>query len=184
MNPSDNHEPRQPPPEPPPQADKQPDKQPASYDRFVAMSRELFEKGQERSSEAWEKSMELARQQLAKAGEFSAEQGELFKNYLRRDTAQTLRDLQQLGESTRDHLNPNRLGAGMLASLATLLHAAGSAMTTLSEKTEEMLEYRTGEITTAGTLTCKACGQKVHLTTTSMIPPCPSCHATLYRKSY
>lgn len=180
MKQPDNHDSGQPRPDPPPDADKQP----AVYDRFVEMSRDLFDKGQEKSAAAWEKSMELARDQLAKAGEFSAEQGEQFKDYLRRDLAQTMTDLQQLGETTKEHLHPTRLGAGMLSSLAKLLHAAGSAMTSLSDKTEDMLEYKTGEITTAGTLTCKACGQQVHLKATSMIPPCPSCHATRYRKSY
>ncbi|WP_174874867.1 zinc ribbon-containing protein [Vogesella oryzae] len=180
MNKSGHHDPQQPSTDPPPEHDQHS----ASYDRFVAMSRELFEKGQERSSEAWEKSMELAREQLARAGEFSSEQGEQFKHYLRRDMEQTLRDFQQLGESTMEHLHPARLGAGMLSSLAKLFHVTGSAMSSLSEKAEEMLEYRTGEITTAGTLTCKNCGQKVHLTSTSMIPPCPSCHGTHYRKGY
>ncbi len=155
MKQPDNHDTGQPRPDPPPDAGQGP----AVYDRFVEISRDLFEKGQEKSAAAWEKSMELAREQLARAGEFSAEQGEQFKDYLRRDLAQTMTDLQQLGESTKDHLHPARLGAGMLSSLAKLLHAAG-------------------------TLTCKACGQQVHLKATSMIPPCPSCHATRYRKSY
>lgn len=156
----------------------------ARYDRFVELSRELFEKGQEQGREAWEKAMELARQQLAAAGEFSVEQGEVFKHYLRRDLDQTVADMRQLGVEAQDRLNPARVGAGALSSLAKLLHAAGGAMLSWSEKAETALEFKTGEITTAGTLTCVACGQKVHLKSTGVVPPCPSCHATRYRKGY
>lgn len=156
----------------------------ARYDRFVELSRELFDKGQERGREAWEKAMELARQQLAAAGEFSVEQGEAFKQYLRRDLDQTRADMRQLGVEAKERLNPARLGAGALSSLAKLLHAAGGAMLAWSEQAESALEFKTGEITSAGTLTCVACGQKVHLKATRVVPPCPSCHATRYRKGY
>lgn len=128
--------------------------------------------------------MELARQQLAAAGEFSADQGEAFKHYLRRDLDQTKVDMQQLGVEAQDRLNPARVGAGALSSLAKLLHAAGGAMLSWSEQAESALEFKTGEITSAGTLTCLACGQKVHLKATGVVPPCPSCHATRYRKGY
>jgi diguanylate cyclase (GGDEF)-like protein len=156
----------------------------ARYDRFVEMSRELFDKGQEKGREAWEGAMELAHRQMLAAGEFGAEQGEVFKRYLRRDLDQTRRDARQLGAEAKVALDPARLGAGALSSLAKLLQAAGGAMTAWSEKAEAALEYTTGEITTAGTLTCLACGQKVQLKSTGVVPPCPSCHATRYRKGY
>ncbi len=156
----------------------------ARYDRFVELSRDWFDKGQEKGREAWEKAMEIARQQLALAGDFSAEQGEAFKHYLRRDLDQTAVDMRQLGAEAQVRLNPARLGAGALSSLAKLLHATGDAMLTWSERAETALEFKTGEVTTAGTLTCVACGQKVHLKSTAIVPPCPSCHATKYRKGY
>lgn len=173
---------------------KQPDQQPpddseasrtaALYDRFAEKSRELFEAGQEKGHEAWEKSMELARQQLAEAGEFSAEQGEVFKQYLRRDLDQTLDDMQQLGVEAREHLHPARVGAGALASLAKLLHVTGSTLTQLSKKTEKALEYKAGEITMAGTLTCSKCGHKIQLKETSVVPSCPACQGNRFRKGY
>lgn len=128
--------------------------------------------------------MELSRQQLTVAGEFSAEQGEVFKRYLRRDFKQTAEDMRQLGEEAKEHLNPARLGAGALSSMAKLLHAAGEVMTSLSAKTEEVLVYQTGEITMAGTLTCSACGHKVQLKATGEVPACPACQGTRFRKSY
>lgn len=156
----------------------------ALYDRFAEKSREIFELGQEKSHEAWEKAMELSRQQLTAAGEFSAEQGEVFKRYLRRDFEQTKEEMRQLGEEAKEYLNPARLGAGALSSLAKLLHTAGGAMTALSAKAEDALVYQTGEITMAGTLTCSTCGHKVQLKATGVVPACPACQGTRFRKGY
>jgi isocitrate dehydrogenase len=154
------------------------------YDRFVELSRDAFELSKEKGSEAWEKSMELAREKLSETGEFSAEQGEVFKRYLRRDLEQTRFDVQSLGQEAKEILNPARLGAGALSTLAKLLNSAGSALTSLSEKAESALEYNSGEMTAAGTLTCLSCGHKIQLYKTSEVPTCTECQGTRFRKGY
>ena len=156
----------------------------ALYDRFADRVREVFDAGQEKGREAMEKAMETAREQLSAAGEFSAEQGEVFKRFMRRDLEQTARDMRALSQEARERLHPARLGAGALSSTARLLEAAGSALQALSRRAENSLHYTTGDITTAGTLACAECGQEVQLKRTSMIPPCPKCHGTAFRKGY
>ncbi|MDR3368435.1 zinc ribbon-containing protein [Rhodoferax sp.] len=156
----------------------------ALYDRFAERVRELVDASQEKGKEAMEKAMETAREQIAAAGEFSAGQGELFKKYMRRDLAQTELDVQALGKEAKERLHPSRLGAGALSSIARMLQATSTALQSLSRHTEEALTFNTGDITTAGTLTCTKCGQKVQLKHTTKIPPCPSCHATEFRKGY
>jgi isocitrate dehydrogenase len=160
----------------------------ALYDRFTERVRELIESSQKKSKEAVdkavEKAMETAREQIAAAGEFSAEQGELFKKYMRRDLAQTEQDMLALGKEAKERLHPARLGAGALSSISRLLDATGAALQSLSRHTEEALTFNTGDITMAGTLTCTQCGQKVQLKHTTRIPPCPSCHGTQFRKGY
>jgi isocitrate dehydrogenase len=156
----------------------------ALYDRFSERVRELFEAGQEKSKEALDKAMDVAREQFSAAGEFSAQQGEVFKQYMRRDLEQTEQEMRVLGKDAKERLHPARLGAGALSSMARLLDAAGSALQSLSRKAEEALHYSTGEITAAGTLTCTKCGQKVQLKHTAKIPPCPGCHGTEFRKGY
>lgn len=154
------------------------------YDRFVEKTNVLFEKGQEKGEEAWEKAMDVARHQMEVAGEFSAEQGEIFKQYLRRDLEHTMSDMQKLGVSAKEHLNPARLGAGALSTLSRLLHATGGALLTLSEKTEEALLYRAGEVTMAGTLTCTSCDHSMQFKTTTVVPACPNCENATFRKGY
>jgi hypothetical protein len=53
-----------------------------------------------------------------------------------------------------------------------LLHRDHPAMT-----------FRTGDITSAGTLTCAGCGWTIQTTRTSVLPACPQCMDTSFRKN-
>ena len=154
------------------------------YDRYVARFREVLESSQTKGREALESAMVAARENLVALGEISAEQGKLFGEYLKRDLAQTSKDMEQLGEDARDRLHPSRLGAGALAATAEALRLIGHSLLDLSHKTNESLTYHTGEITSAGTLTCLKCGAKVNLNKTSLIEACVACSGTIYKKSY
>ncbi len=168
----------------PTEAEANDSKHEALYDRFAEKSRELFEKGQEKGEVAWEKAMEVAHEQMVVAGEFTAEQGEVFKKYLRRDLEHTVTDMKNLGVSAKEYLNPARLGAGALSTLSKLMHATGDALLSLSEKTEAVLLYKTGEVTMAGTLTCSSCGHSIQFKKTTVVPACPKCQGTTFRKGY
>ncbi|MBI1397421.1 MAG: hypothetical protein GC151_15725 [Betaproteobacteria bacterium] len=156
----------------------------SQYDRFAEKFTALYESSQEKGREAMERTLERTREQLTAAGEMSAEQGEKFKAYLKRDLEQSLDDMHRLGEEARERFNPSRLSAGALASLSMLLQSAGKGLDFLSRKTQEALTYHTGEVTSAGTLTCIKCNREVHMTKTGHVPPCPACHGTEFRKSY
>lgn len=156
----------------------------AMYDRFTERASELYASSHEKSREAMEKAMDATRQQFTAASEMSAEQGVLFKQYMNRDLEQTEQDMRAISKETKEYLHPARLGAGALSSLARMLEATGSTIQSLARKAEGSLHYSTGEITTAGTLTCVKCGQTAQLTHTSRIPPCPACSGTHFRKGY
>lgn len=154
------------------------------YDKLASKFNELYLAGKERGQDAMAVALEKAREQMTAVGELSAERGEELKQYLARDLDQTIADAQKLGEGTKERLHPSRLGAGALASLATVLELTGNALHSLSARTKEKLTYKTGEVTSAGTLTCQACGQAVHLKQTGHVPPCPKCSGTLFSKGY
>lgn len=154
------------------------------YDKLASKFNKLYLSGKERGREAMSEALDKSQEQLEALGEFSAERGEELKQYLARDLDQTISYAQHLKEEAKERLNPSRLGAGALSSLASALELTSSALHSLSDKTKETLTYKTGEITTAGTLTCQACGQKVHLKETGHVPPCPKCTETLFDKGY
>jgi isocitrate dehydrogenase len=154
------------------------------YDKLASKFNELYLAGKERGRESMSVALDKAHEQLTALGEFSAEQGAELKQYLARDLDQTISDAQQLGEEAKERFHPARLGAGALSSLATVLESTSNALHSLSNKTKETLTYRTGEMTSSGTLTCQACGQKVQLKKTGHVPPCPKCNGTLFNKGY
>lgn len=154
------------------------------YDMLASKFNELYLAGKERGRESMSAALEKAQEQLTALGEFSAEQGDELKQYLARDLEQTLSDAQKLGEEAKERLHPARLSAGALSSIASVLEATGNALRSLGDKTKETLTYKTGEITSAGTLTCQACGQKVQLKDTGHVPPCPKCPGTVFTKGY
>ena len=154
------------------------------YDKFAAKSRELFEASRDKSQEALNVAIEKTREQMTALGELSSEQGKLFQEYMKRDLEQTAEEMRQLGEHAKERLHPSRVGAGALSSLAALLQLGGDALWKMSKKADQALTYSTGEITSAGTLTCMSCMHKMHFSKTGHIPPCPKCLKTTFKKSY
>lgn len=45
------------------------------------------------------------------------------------------------------------------------------------------MTFRSGDITTAGTFTCEGCGWTMQTTRTTLLPPCPQCADTTFRKA-
>ena len=45
------------------------------------------------------------------------------------------------------------------------------------------LTFRTGDITSAGTLACAGCNWTIITTRTTVLPPCPQCSETAFRKT-
>ncbi|MDX8398084.1 MAG: isocitrate/isopropylmalate family dehydrogenase [Mariprofundaceae bacterium] len=151
------------------------------YDALAAKFKELFESSADKTSELAHITMEKARQQLTVAGAFTEEQGQKLKGFLERDFGQIATNVR---DEAKLKFNPSRLGSGALASISSLLQVAGSALSGVAEKTEQSLACRSGEITSAGTLTCKACKHSICFKKTGRIPPCPSCHKTDFSKGY
>lgn len=154
------------------------------YDKLAERAQELFRAGKDKSSEAIEAAVEKARKQLTEAGFFSSERGKAFKEYLLKDLDRFREFSRELGEEAKVRLEPSRLGTGALASLSSLLHSASEALQDWARKTDQALSCKTGEVTSAGSLTCENCGKTMHLKKTGHIPPCPNCTGTHFKKGY
>lgn len=156
----------------------------SQYDRYVNRFQEALENSQAKGREALESSMATAHENLVAMGEISAEQGKQFAEYLKRDLAQTSKDMTHLGEEARERFHPARLGAGALAASAAAFKLMGESLLNWSHKADASLTYNAGEITSAGTITCLKCGNETLLRKTTQIEPCPSCDGRTFKKSY
>lgn len=156
----------------------------ATYDRYTAKLLDLYQNMPERSHKALEEAKRLTLAQMEAAGEFTNEQGKKLQGYLERDTAVATDFMKKMGEGAKEKLHPSRLGAGALSALATFLSATGETIQALSRETERALIYRTGEVTSLGTLTCLKCGHVHIMQQTGTVPPCPVCGDSQFKKGY
>lgn len=108
------------------------------FDRLFDRFQELFTQTGETTASAFDSALDAACNTLVAAGEFTADNAERLRHYLRRDLLQ------------RDH---------------------------------PTMTFRTGDITTAGTLTCAGCGWTLRTSRTSVLPACPQCNETAFRKT-
>ncbi|HKI61135.1 MAG TPA: hypothetical protein VKA31_02470 [Mariprofundaceae bacterium] len=154
------------------------------YDKLAHRFNEIYQKGKTRGHGAMQEALEKARKQLTELGEFSAEHGQELKQFLSRDLDRTVAEAQHLGEGAKEWLHPSRLRAGALASLASALEWSGDTLHSMGNRAQQSLVFKTGEITSGGTLTCQGCGQKMHFKETGHIPPCPKCKGPLFHKGY
>jgi hypothetical protein len=118
-------------------SDAERQQQEALFDRLARRVEELFAQAGELTAAAFDKAVDSACEGLITAGEFTAENAERLRQYVRRD----------------------------------LLHRSDPSIT-----------FRSGDITSPGTLTCAGCGWKVRLTRTTVLPPCPQCADTTFHK--
>ncbi|MDQ7001260.1 MAG: hypothetical protein Q9N02_01045 [Ghiorsea sp.] len=117
-----------------------------------------------------EKTAEFAHVAMEKA----REQGGKIKTFVENDFSRL----------AKEKLNPSRLATGALASVSTLMHVTGLALSKFADKADDALSCKSGEVTDAGHLVCKACGYDMHFKKTGAIPPCPKCHETEFKKRY
>lgn len=150
------------------------------YQRLADHAAGLMQEGRKTLDEALKKASE----EIASGGEFTREQAEKVSSYLRRDLTEVGKKAAQARDAVFEAVEPHRVVAGVQSGLSALLKTAADALSEFSDKSEQVLEFKTGEVTSPGTLTCKDCGKEMHFKSTVRIPPCPQCHKIHFRKSY
>lgn len=150
------------------------------YQKMADRAAEILAEGKKTLDEALKK----AREEMAAGGDYSREQAERIAANLRRDLGEVGKKAQQARNAVIEAVEPHRVAAGVQSGLSRLLTAAADLLAELAGKSEEALEYKTGEVTSPGTLTCKECGKEMHFKSTVRIPPCSQCHKIVFRKSY
>ena len=150
------------------------------YKKIVTRTEELLESGRKNLDDALKK----AGDEFSSAGTFTREQTEKISNYIKRDLHHAFESVDRGKGTVKDAVDPQRIVVGAQSFFSKILLNTAETLSGWAKKSEQLLEYKTGEITNPGTLTCKKCSEEIHLRKTGRIPPCPKCHHTFYRKSY
>ncbi|MDH3974081.1 MAG: zinc ribbon-containing protein [Deltaproteobacteria bacterium] len=154
------------------------------YEKLASRSKELIGEAKEKTSGTIDKAIEKAKEEMVVAGDFSHEQGEKLKAFLKRDLEVARKGINKAGHAAKEALEPHRLAAGFQGILATILEVVGEVFEEWGAKLEANLDYKTGELSTPGSLTCKKCGNIIKIHDTGHIPPCPKCRGVEFHKSY
>jgi len=155
-----------------------------NFEKLAEETKGRIISSKEKSREWLQLAVDASAEQLETAGEFSKEEGERLKRFLKRDLAAMRVDFTRAREFVNRGLSPSRVGGGFADLASHLFSSMGDTFQGWADKSEEALTFNTGEISGPGLLTCTDCGTELHLKRPSHIPPCPKCHKTDFRKSY
>jgi Zinc-ribbon containing domain len=162
----------------------EPEQDIATFDLLATKTREQIEESPDASADWLQRAIDTTAERLAALGTFTREEGARAGRFLKRDLASLRTNFVLAGETIQLNMDPSRLSGGFTDLAAHLFNRTGNQFHEWAARSEEALEFNTGEVTGPGTLTCTDCGTKLHLKRSSHIPPCPKCHKTDFRKSY
>ncbi len=150
------------------------------YEKIVLQTEELLGSGRKTLDEA----LKRAGDDLASAGTFTREQAEKISAFVKRDIQHVVDSTSKGKTNMKEAVDPKRISVGAQSIFSRILSSTAETLNDWAKKSEQNLEFKTGEVTSPGSLTCKNCGEVIHMKKTAKIPPCPKCHHTVYRKSY
>lgn len=129
--------------------------------------------------------LEAAKEQAIHLGELTKDEAELINSYLHRDLHDAGEYIKQQRGELGDWLrfDVEQIEKRIWDSLSLLVDKTTIELDQIKERAERLGEWHTGEITGPGTLVCSACGEEIHFHKTGHIPPCPKCHATVYKRA-
>jgi polyhydroxyalkanoate synthesis regulator phasin len=130
--------------------------------------------------------LESAREKAVELGELTREEATRLSDYVQRDLEDAGEHLARSDEQLGAWL---RFDLGLIEERVLELFSAAAdhtrlALMELDAEARIAPDYHSGEPVSPGTLVCSSCGQRLHFHTISLIPPCPLCHGTAYRRQH
>jgi len=158
------------------------DKLVSGYDTMMEKLFEWSEKTDEKAGPVLIHGMEETEQFLHDVGKWSKEEIDLLSRYVKRDLRHIAQNLEKTNSKFIDWLDVDSLQVeksllNMLSSMADHTRLELDNIKHLAESAEDL---HTGEVTTVGSISCKSCGKEFHFHRAGRIPPCASCHKTIF----
>jgi len=126
-----------------------------------------------------------ARRTAIDVGELTREEADKVHEFVSRDLYSAGEQLAVQEREVADRLRLGTLSVeqALLERFSRLAQAAKLELRHLEKARRRLAEWHTGEITTIGMLRCRHCGELLHFERTGRIPPCPRCHATVFKRA-
>lgn len=155
-----------------------------AYERMQERTRQFLDDTTQDLLPSLVDALSSAKEQAIHLGELSKDEAELISAYLQRDLHDAGEYIKQQRGELADWLrfDIEQIEKNIWDSLSLLVDKTTIELEQLKARANRLGEWHTGEITGPGTLVCSACGEKIHYHKTGHIPPCPKCHATVYKR--
>lgn len=160
-------------------------KQLRAYDQMLARIVTRLQETEHKTRTALQRSIETAKDTAVELGELTRDEADLLGAYVRRDLEDVGHYLAQTGEDLTSwfQFDMQLIETQLLGMFIDAADQTKLAYLQLADQARQSSEYRSGEITTVGTLQCAQCGELLHFSATAHIPPCPKCHHTVFMRT-
>lgn len=155
-----------------------------AYERMLERAMRDYREVKHKTAPVLHQMIDAARDKAVELEELSREEADKVAKYLKRDLTDAAEYLQESGEEFRDWLGFEVL---LLEEKLGDLFMQAADKTTLEllqlrENLARTAEFHTGEVSGPGTLVCSECGENLVFHKPGKIPPCPKCHATVFKR--
>lgn len=156
----------------------------AAYNRMMERIQELMEDAEDKAIPTLEEGIKNASEKAVELGEITAEEAEKIGGWIKRDMEEASLYLASGGREFADWLkfDIEQVEKRVLDVLLSIADRTKLELAAFERSIEAHNTYRAGEITGAGVLACKACGEQMHYYETTTIPVCPKCKGTKFAR--
>ena len=160
------------------------DHQVRGYERMLDRLRAFMDQAGEQGRTRLREALEAAKERTVELGELTREEADRIAGYLQRDVEEAAQYSAATDDDLRGWLQMDLqlVENWVWDRFASVADRTRLEWIELQRQLQRAAEYHTGEITGPGVLVCDACGETLSYGKPGRIPPCPKCHASVYRR--
>jgi len=156
-----------------------------AYETMLERVSKSIETAEQTTIPALKKNIEHARETAIEVGELTRDEAEKIGAYLERDMHDAGDFLAQTGEEFKNWVRVDLalIEDRVLEMFTSVADKTRVELGALAERARQVSLYHTGEITGPGVLVCTSCSKEIHFRKTGHIPPCAACRGTEYKRA-
>lgn len=156
----------------------------SAYNRMMERIQELMEDTEDKAIPTLEEGVKQAGNKAVELGELTREEAEKIGGWIKRDMEEASLYIASGGREFADWLkfDIEQVESRLLDVLFSVADRTKLELEAFERSIEANNVYKAGEITGAGVLECKACGEQMRFYETTTIPPCAKCKGTKFMR--
>lgn len=156
----------------------------SAYEAMLEHVHNVVETAEKKTVPLLRETLQDAREKAVELGELTREEAEKVSQYVERDMHDAAEFIAETGQEFRDwfQFDWQVINQRLMEMFAGVADQTSLAFRDLAERARQASLYHSEEITGPGSLTCTRCGEVMHFSHVSRIPPCPGCHGTEFNR--